>query len=74
MNKMTSDQIKKIIGENLQDARKKVHLTQLEVANALDINVNYLAKIEQGKAIPSLITLEKILKVIKAKSSQILPF
>lgn len=71
---MTSDQTKKIIGKNLQDARNKVHLTQLDVADAVDMNVNYLAKIEQGKAIPSLMTLEKILKVVKAKSSQILPF
>ncbi|HVC36035.1 MAG TPA: helix-turn-helix transcriptional regulator [Candidatus Dormibacteraeota bacterium] len=71
---MTDKQIKQIIGKNLQDSRKKVRLTQLEVANVVDINVNYYAKIEQGLAIPSLLTLEKILKAINAKSSKILPF
>jgi transcriptional regulator with XRE-family HTH domain len=74
MNQMTDKQIKQIIGKNLQDARKKVRLTQLEVAGVVDINVNYYAKIEQGLAVPSLMTLVRILKVIKTRSSKILPF
>lgn len=74
MNQMTDKQIKQIIGKNLQDSRKKAHLTQLEVADAVDINVNYYARIEQGLAVPSLMTLVRILKVIKAKSSKVLPF
>lgn len=74
MNQMTDDQIKKIIGKNLQDARKKLRLTQLEVADAVGIDDNYYARIEQGLAIPSLMTLWKILEAINAKSSKILPF
>ncbi len=71
---MTDDQIKKIIGKNLQDARKKIRLTQQEVADEVGIEANHYAKIEQGLAIPALMTLRKILKAINAKSSKILPF
>ncbi len=71
---MTSNQTKKIIGSNIQEARNKLRLTQKEVADAVDINVNYYARIEQGLSIPSLMTLEKILKTVKTKSSKILPF
>ena len=74
MNQMTDDQIKKILGKNLQDARKNVRLTQLEVADAVGIDDNYYARIEQGLAIPALLTLHKILKTLKAKSAKVLPF
>lgn len=71
---MTSNQTKKIIANNIKEARKVSRLTQLEVADMADINVNYYAKIERGEAIPSLMTLEKILITLKIKSSKILPF
>lgn len=71
---MTDNQTKKIIGSNIQEARKNMHLTQQGVADTVDINVNYYAKIERGLAIPSLMTLEKILKAVNAKSSKVLPF
>lgn len=71
---MSIDQTKKVIGSNLQEARRKVHLTQQEVADILDIDVNYYARIEQGRAVPSLMTFKEILKTLKVKSSKILPF
>jgi len=38
------------------------------------MNPNAYAKVEQGKQTPQLETLEKILKVLGVKSSDILPF
>lgn len=71
---MTIDEAKQVIGSNLQAARRKALLTQQEVADLVDIDVNYYARIEQGKAVPSLMTLKAILSTLKVKSSKILPF
>jgi transcriptional regulator with XRE-family HTH domain len=62
------------IGKNIKQARKKTKLTQAEVANKASIHVNYFAKIERGEVVPSIEVLEAIAKVLKIKSSEILPF
>ncbi len=62
------------IGRNLKKARKQKELTQVQVAEKVDIHPNYYAKIERGEIQPALDTLEKIFKVLGVKSSDILPF
>jgi transcriptional regulator with XRE-family HTH domain len=62
------------MGINLKKARETLDLTQAEVAKKVGINVNYYARIERGEEVPSLDTLESLVKVLKVKSSQILPF
>lgn len=62
------------IGARLKLFRKKLQLTQLELANKAGMDSNAYAKIEQGKQCPKLETLEKIIKALGVKSSDILPF
>lgn len=62
------------IGKNIKKARLKTDLTQAEIAKKVGINVNYYARIERGEHVPSLEVLEAIAKVLKIKSSEILPF
>ncbi len=62
------------IGKKLKEARKKLDLKQIDVANKADISVNYYARIERDEQNPTLETMERILKVLKVKSSDILPF
>lgn len=62
------------VGRNLKKARKQKELTQVQVAEKVDIHPNYYAKIERGEIQPALDTLEKIFKVLGVKSSDILPF
>lgn len=62
------------IGRKLQQARQRKGLTQVEVAEKAGTNVNYYAKLERGESIPSLKMLEKIIKVLGVKSSDVLPF
>lgn len=64
----------KQIGKNLQQARYKRNLTQVDVAKRAVTTVNHYAKIERGEVVPSLKTLEKIVKALDVKSSDILPF
>ena len=59
--------------KNLQLAREKANLTQLEVATKVGIHVNYYARIERGY-IPAMKTLKAIAKVLKVKVSDVLPF
>lgn len=62
------------IGKKLKDARKKLGLKQSDVAEKADISVNYYARIERNEENPTLETLERVLKALKLKSSDVLSF
>lgn len=62
------------IGRKLQAARLSKGLTQAEVAKRVGTKTNYYAKLERGEAVASLKMLEKIIKALGTKSSEILPF
>ncbi len=62
------------IGKKLKDARKKLGLKQFDVAEKADISVNYYARIERNEENPTLETLERVLKALKLKSSDVLSF
>lgn len=68
-NKMTNH-----IAKRLQDIRHKKRMTQLQVAEKADINVNYYAKLERAESTPSLKMLEKVVKALGVHSSDVLPF
>ncbi len=61
------------IGKNLRNARKQLDLKQSEVAKKAGISSNYYAMIERGEENPSWKVLEELFKVLKVKSSDILP-
>jgi len=71
---MAATELSKHIGQKLKILRRGKKLTQRELADKADMNPNAYAKVEQGKQTPQLETLEKILKVLGVKSSDILPF
>jgi transcriptional regulator with XRE-family HTH domain len=62
------------IGHQLSIARRGKSLTQAEVARHAGTTVNHYAKIERGEVVPSLKALEKIVKALGVKSSNVLPF
>ncbi len=68
------DKTSKHIGHKLQAARQKKGYTQAEVAKRASTTVNHYAKIERGEVVPSLKTLEKIVKALGVNSSDVLPF
>lgn len=67
-------ELQRKIGKNLKKFREENGLTQEEVAKAADINTNYYAKVERGDANASTEMLQKLIKVLKVKSSDIFPF
>jgi len=64
----------KQLGENIKKVREKAGKTQEELAERAGIHVSYLSRIERGVVNPSIEVLENIAKVLKIKSSDILPF
>jgi transcriptional regulator with XRE-family HTH domain len=62
------------IGKKLKETRKNLGLKQAEVANKADISVNYYARIERNEENPTIETLERVLKALKLKSSDVLSF
>ena len=62
------------IGKKIKAARKTLGLNQADVAKKSDISINYYARIERDEENPTLETMERILKALKVKSSDILPF
>ena len=71
---MVNTKLAVYIGTNFQKTRQSAGLTQAEVAKRAGTNLNYHAKLERGEAVPSLVMLEKVIKALKTKSSDILPF
>lgn len=62
------------IGKQLKIARENLKLTQAEVADKVGLHPNFYARVERGEEPISMDTLEKLVKVLKVKSSDILPF
>ena len=59
--------LRKIIGSNLKNERKKQRYTQADIAEAVDVSTNYYATIERGTAIPSLVTLFEIIEFLQVE-------
>jgi transcriptional regulator with XRE-family HTH domain len=62
------------IAKNLKIARLQKRLTQDEVASKAGVSTNYYARLERAELKPSVEYLEKIVKALGVKSSDILPF
>ena len=57
----------KRLGESIITHRKKLKLSQQQVATLSDVDRSYLAEVEEGKANPSIRFLHKITKILKIK-------
>lgn len=68
------DKTSQYIGRRLQLMRQDKRLTQAEVAKRAGTKTNYYAKLERGEAVPSLTMLEKVVRALGIKSSDVLPF
>lgn len=64
----------KLLGKNIKNLRKMRNLTQLQLAEAIDIDFKYLSRIETGIASPSLKTLEKLSHVLNVDVTQLFDF
>ena len=54
--------------------RETNKLTQSELAEAAELSLNFIARIERGEAIPSLVTLDKLAKALGMELYELLNF
>lgn len=66
--------IKRLLGKRLQEIRKIRKLTQEQIAEYVDIDTSSVSNIENGKYYPSAENLEKFMKVLNVKPSDIFTF
>lgn len=62
----------KRLGERIVKARKKRQLSQEQLALLSDMDRTYLARVEEGKANPSIKVLNKLSRVLKIRLSYLL--
>lgn len=70
---MSATKLGKVIGANLQKARKAQRYTQEEVAKKVDVTANYYATLERGEATASIETYYAIFTVLSVKASEVFP-
>ncbi len=56
---------KKFIAERIKYYRKKMNLTQAELAEMVDLSDQHLSRIERGCYVPSLTTFFQLVKILK---------
>lgn len=64
----------KRLGKSIKKYRKKVGLTQEELANKIRVTPKYIQFIESARRTPSLKLLKKMSKILKIKVKEILPY
>jgi len=62
----------KRLGESIISYRKKLKLSQQQVAILSDVDRSYLAEVEEGKANPSVRFLHRIAKILKIKVGKLI--
>jgi transcriptional regulator with XRE-family HTH domain len=65
---VTDEKVLEKLGNRLKKAREDAKMTQLEVAKAAEINVNYYAQIERGEINTSYEKLQRIAKALNLDS------
>ena len=65
---------KQVVAFKLKSLRLEKGLTQAKLAKDAGINDNYYARVERAEVVPTTDKLEKIVKALGVKSSEVLPF
>ena len=60
------------LGENIVTYRKKLKLSQYQVADKSQVDRSYLAEVEEGKANPSIKFLHRIAKILKIRVGELI--
>ena len=69
---MTEQEVRELFGYNLKRIRKQQKLSQMELANGLDMHFTFISDIENGKKWVSPETIAKITTFLKVEPYQFL--
>jgi len=62
----------RIIGQNISECRKELHLTQEQLAELAGISQQFLSKIESGKKVPSVTTIMSLCDAMDIEANRLL--
>lgn len=60
------------LGKNIQEARKKAGVTQIQLAEQLDVYQKDISRWERNELTPNALTLAKICKALNASADELL--
>lgn len=60
-----------ILGSNIRAERLRRHLTQEQLAEKLDMSINYVGKLERGVIIPSALVIFKLSKILRTDMNEL---
>ena len=63
-----------LLGQNIRKYRKERHLTQRDLAVALDCTYEFICRVEQGKMFISLRRLFKLADILEVKMTDLIDF
>ena len=63
-----------LLGQNIKKYRKERHLTQRDLAVALDCTYEFICRVEQGKMFISLRRLFKLADILEVKMTDLIDF
>ncbi|MBQ9688502.1 helix-turn-helix transcriptional regulator [bacterium] len=63
-----------LLGKNIKNRRKDLHLTQQQLADKLNLSLNFIGKIEVAFSKPSLDTLIEIANALEISVSELCEF
>ena len=69
---MSRSKVYQIVGENIRTRRRRARLSQEQLAEKTDLNMNYIGEIERAEKKITLETLERIAKVLGVRISDLL--
>ena len=64
----------KLLGQNIKKYRKSRHLTQRDLAVAIDCTYEFICRVEQGKMFISLRRLFQLADTLKVKMTDLIDF
>jgi transcriptional regulator with XRE-family HTH domain len=71
---MTSHELAIVIGRAMRQARHALGLTQEQVAEKLELSVEFCSRIERGVSLPSLKTFVRLAEVLRVDVNVLLGF
>ena len=65
---------RKLFGQKLKNLRKLHNFTQEKMSELIDIDVRQVARIEAGESMPSVVTLQRMAKILAVTPNELLNF
>ncbi len=62
---------KKIVGKKIKEIRKKLGMTQAQLAEKLDVEYKYVSRLETGTSSPSFTMLEKLAVTLNVELTEL---